>query len=231
MFSKNVCTFCKPWTITLNPPVGGKNTFALFQKQLLGQKRCYIKIGALQNLALSCHQEIWSILLFSAFLNCEFCDRYSSKIFFKVSNSYLREYLFVDLQSYVFFPELHFYGLFVSLFFFGSLFPYFSLFKMANVNVKKRYSSAPWWFPYCPCIFPFNYNLQKSFYYILYTVSSKIVAQGRGVFRTRPKIYEGAFLWKEFAAKTRNYFHKKAPSKIFDWVLNTPLQGLLQNFF
>ena len=61
-------------------------------------------------------------IIFSAFLNCEFCDRYSSKFTFKVSNSYLREYLFVALQSYVFFPLLN-YCCFFCLFLFS-----FSLF-------------------------------------------------------------------------------------------------------
>ena len=66
-----------------------------------------------------------SNIIFSAFLDCELCDRYSSKFVFKVSNSYLRECLFVALQSYVFFPLLNFYG----FFFFCSLFLYLSLFN------------------------------------------------------------------------------------------------------
>ena len=43
-------------------------------------------------------------IVFSAFRDCEFCDRYSSKFIFKVFNSYFKEYLFVALQSYVCFP-------------------------------------------------------------------------------------------------------------------------------
>ena len=68
-------------------------------------------------------------IIFSAFLDCELCDRYSSKFVFKVSNSYLGEYLFVALQSYVFFPLLNFYVFLFLMFFFCSLFLYLSLFN------------------------------------------------------------------------------------------------------
>ena len=64
-----------------------------------------------------------------------------------------------------------------------------------------------------PCIFSFNC--------ILHPVE----------FRTQSKIYEEAFLRKQVAAKSHNYFCKKAPSQMFDWVINTPLQGLLQKFY
>ena len=65
-------------------------------------------------------------IIFTVFLNCEFCDRYSSKFAFKVSNSYFREYLSVALQSYIFFPLLNF--MFFCLFF-CSFFLFFSLFN------------------------------------------------------------------------------------------------------
>ena len=41
-----------------------------------------------------------------------------------------------------------------------------------------------------------------------------------GVFRTQLNIYDGAFF---FENKAVNYFYKKAPSWIFEWIPNTPL--------
>ena len=47
--------------------------------------------------------------------------------------------------------------------------------------------------------------------------------QVRGVFRTQPNIYEEAFLQKPGAVES-HCFCKKAPSQMFDWALNAPLQ-------
>ena len=44
----------------------------------------------------------------------------------------------------------------------------------------------------CPCIFSLGCVFQNSFFQNACTVSSKIVTQGRGAFRTHLKIYEGA---------------------------------------
>ena len=74
-------------------------------------------------------------IIFSAFLNCEFCDRYSSKFVFKVSNCYLREYFFVAVQSHVFFPLLNILSLF---FFFFSVF-HFSINSQLTVKACVRY--------------------------------------------------------------------------------------------
>ena len=44
-----------------------------------------------------------------------------------------------------------------------------------------------------------------------------ITVQYRSVFRTQSNIYDEGFL-------AVNYLRKKAPSQMFDWILNTPLQ-------
>ena len=52
MLSKYVSAFYKSLgNIVPKAPVTGENYFVLFQKHLLGHKRCSIKIGAHQNLA------------------------------------------------------------------------------------------------------------------------------------------------------------------------------------
>ena len=52
MFSKFVSALYKSLeNIAPNSTVSEENSFVIFHKQLLGHKRCSIKIGALQNLA------------------------------------------------------------------------------------------------------------------------------------------------------------------------------------
>ena len=46
----------------------------------------------------------------------------------------------------------------------------------------------------------------------------------RGVFKTQLKIYDRVFLAKIVNYFNVNYFRKKVPSWMFDWVLNTALQ-------
>ena len=84
-------------------------------------------------------------IIFSAFLNCEFCDRYSSKFVFKVSNSYLREYFFVALQSHVFFPLLNFLSLFFFFIFFFSVF-HFSINSQLTLKACVRYFLSNFYF-------------------------------------------------------------------------------------
>ena len=45
----------------------------------------------------------------------------------------------------------------------------------------------------------------------------------RGVFKIQSKVYEGDFSRKQ-PKNDVNYFHKKAPLEMFDWVLYTPLK-------
>ena len=40
---------------------------------------------------------------------------------------------------------------------------------------------------------------------------------------TNPKLGDRTQLWPVLFPVTVNYFQKKAPSNIFDWILNTPL--------
>ena len=45
----------------------------------------------------------------------------------------------------------------------------------------------------------------------------------RFIFRTQPKVYGGAFYKNSNQILAVNYFHKKAPSYMFDWISNAPL--------
>ena len=65
--SKYASAFCKSFGY-LAPcaPVGGKNYLVLLEEQL----KSFVKLSAKSMVK----------IIFSAFLNCEFCDRYSSKI-------------------------------------------------------------------------------------------------------------------------------------------------------
>ena len=51
----------------------------------------------------------------------------------------------------------------------------------------------------------------------------KFKVQIRGIFRTQSSIYDEDFLRKWLTTFSR-YLHKKAPSQMFNWFLNTPLQ-------
>ena len=110
-------------------------------------------------------------ILNSAFLNCVFSDRYSSKFDLKVSHSYLREYLFVALQSYVLFPLSTFFINLCLFFCLSFLFFLFSINSQCNMLKKDKHaftSSTPQRFPRnvseCQCIFSLDCVLQNSFF-------------------------------------------------------------------
>ena len=49
--------------------------------------------------------------------------------------------------------------------------------------------------------------------------------QTRGVFRNQSNIYKTIYCENSDRRKVVNYFFQKAPSQMFDWVPNTPLQA------
>ena len=49
----------------------------------------------------------------------------------------------------------------------------------------------------------------------------------RGVFRTQSNIYGGLFCENSKQPLAVTYFLEKAPSKMFGWVLNTPLNTII----
>ena len=48
--------------------------------------------------------------------------------------------------------------------------------------------------------------------------------QFKTVFKTRSNIYDGAFFREQLTSKFVNYFCKKVPSKMLDWIVNRLLQ-------
>ena len=188
MFSKCTSAFYRSGNIAPNAPVGEENSFrssyllsylqlsfkriCTLSEAVTGSKKMLYKNRSSSKSCVKLPPRNMVNIVFSAFLHCEFCGRYSSKFVFKVSNSYLRENLFVALQSYVFFPLLIFYVFFVS---FVVLFFSIFHFSIANVNVKKRYSSIRLNDSFgmfrnfmidrkCPCIFSFDRVLQNTFF-------------------------------------------------------------------
>ena len=138
MFSKCTSAFYRSGNIAPNAPVGKENSFrssyllsylqlsfkriCTLSEAVTGSKEMLYKNRSSSKSCVKLPPRNMVNIVFSAFLHCEFCGRYSSKFVFKVSSSYLRENLFVALQSYVFLPLLIF------MFFLSLLLFSFSLF-------------------------------------------------------------------------------------------------------
>ena len=82
------------------------------------------------------------------------------------------------------------------------------------------------------------YNKFKYYKYLYQSSGTQLKVQGevspgdwesRGIFRTQSNIYDVALLRKQLTTFSQKFFSQKAPSQMFDQILNTPLEDSLSN--